>query len=240
MAGCGPVDGWEGVTSPGSRGEDPGSPIRRLPSGPNRLPAEEVARDQRRRILAGAARMLARHKFEDVTVERITSYAQVSRSTFYENFKNRQDCIETLYKEIFEGLMTCLVESCRAEPDGPAKAGAAISAAVSYLAARPDEASVLLLDARLVSSSVVERARARLISALRETLGGQSAKRASPAIAELATIGAISAVVSNFILVTEPTPLDELLPELVFIALLPYTGPDEARRNACRLNDHST
>ena len=64
-----------------------------LPSGRSGLPREAIERDQRRRIIAGAARALAEYGYAEMTVAQIIAFAHVSKATFYKNFKNRQDCV---------------------------------------------------------------------------------------------------------------------------------------------------
>jgi AcrR family transcriptional regulator len=58
------------------------------------LPRELVQRNQRQRLIAGAAEAVAERGFARVTVADIIRYAGVSRLTFYEHFANREDCLQ--------------------------------------------------------------------------------------------------------------------------------------------------
>src|ERR1700730_16866875 len=47
---------------------------------------------QRKRLLSGMAKAVARRGYTDATVAQAIAYAGVSRSTFYEHFADKEDC----------------------------------------------------------------------------------------------------------------------------------------------------
>jgi AcrR family transcriptional regulator len=72
----------------------------RLASGPRKMEAEEVARNQRGRLQGAMVEAVARHGFSDTTLRELVSLAGVSKSTFYEHFTGKQDCFLATFDEI--------------------------------------------------------------------------------------------------------------------------------------------
>jgi AcrR family transcriptional regulator len=72
----------------------------RLASGPRKMEAEEVARNQRGRLHGAMVEAVARHGFWDTTLRELVSLAGVSKSTFYEHFEGKQDCFLSTFDEI--------------------------------------------------------------------------------------------------------------------------------------------
>ena len=51
-----------------------------------------MARNQRGRLQGAMVEAVARHGFGETTLRELVSLAGVSKSTFYEHFKSKQDC----------------------------------------------------------------------------------------------------------------------------------------------------
>jgi len=64
----------------------------RLFSGRHSLSREQVVESQRLRMLAAVAECIMQYGYVDTTVEKIIKKSRVSRETFYQQFKNKQDC----------------------------------------------------------------------------------------------------------------------------------------------------
>ena len=71
----------------------------RLPKGPHDLTREQVATSQRERILDGVLDVVGEHGYAGATVAHITTAAGVSRTTFYEQFGNKQEAFLAAYDE---------------------------------------------------------------------------------------------------------------------------------------------
>ena len=71
----------------------------RLPKGPHDLTREEVQASQRQRILDSVLDVVGERGYAAATVAHITTAAGVSRSTFYEQFRNKQDAFLIAYDE---------------------------------------------------------------------------------------------------------------------------------------------
>jgi AcrR family transcriptional regulator len=67
-------------------------PLDRLPSGRHRLTREAVKESQRGRLLFAIAQVVAERGYAAATVADIVDRASVSRSTFYEQFPDKEAC----------------------------------------------------------------------------------------------------------------------------------------------------
>jgi AcrR family transcriptional regulator len=72
----------------------------RLSSGPRKMDAEQVARNQRGRLQGSMVEAVARHGFADTTLRELVGLAGVSKSTFYEYFEGKQDCFLSTFDDI--------------------------------------------------------------------------------------------------------------------------------------------
>ncbi len=71
----------------------------RLPRGPHGLTREQVQASQRQRLLDAVLDVVGEHGYVAATVADITTAAGVSRTTFYEQFRNKLDAFLTAYDE---------------------------------------------------------------------------------------------------------------------------------------------
>lgn len=207
----------------------------RLPRGPHKLPRDVVVDHQRQRLIAGAARALARHGYSELTVEHVLTEAGVSRTTFYENFDNKRECVLVAHEETFDRFAAELFRACAGEADWPAKVAAAVKAAVAFAVDNPEEAQLLLVDAVAADPALVTRVLASsdyLVGLLRNGREQSPEAAVLPALTERALIGAASSVIGSRLLSHQADRLPALEPELVQLMLMPYVGVDEARQRA--------
>jgi AcrR family transcriptional regulator len=71
----------------------------RLPKGPHGLSREQVQASQRQRILDAVLDVVGEHGYAGATVAHVTAVAGISRTTFYEQFRNKQDAFLAAYDE---------------------------------------------------------------------------------------------------------------------------------------------
>jgi AcrR family transcriptional regulator len=89
---------------------------RPLPRGPHKLSREEVERSQRDRILWAMAEVSAERGYARVSVADVLSRAGVSRATFYQLFRDKEDCFGAAYEALAELITSTLaVELARLE-----------------------------------------------------------------------------------------------------------------------------
>jgi AcrR family transcriptional regulator len=206
-----------------------------LPRGRHRLPFEVVVENQRRRLLAGAARALAEQGYAGLTVKHVIEAAGVSRTTFYANFDDKRDCVLAAHRDVFERLLALLLRACAAERDWPHKIRAAVAALFVFAEEAPDEVRLLTLDALATDLTVARQvvdSNAHLAALLREGRRHTPLGDDLPDLTEEALIGAVSAVVAGRLLDPGARLPRDLEPEVVQLVLTPYVGSGEAARVA--------
>src|SRR4029077_7640762 len=100
--------------------------------------------DQRQRLLSAVATALAERGYSELSVAHIIGAAGVSRTTFYEQFDNKRECVLVAHEQAFKRLADELVRSCVAVPEWPAKVVVAVSTAIVFAVRTPAEARLLL------------------------------------------------------------------------------------------------
>lgn len=206
-----------------------------LPRGRHRLPPELVAENQRGRLLAAVAQVLAERGYARFTVEDVIAVAGVSRKTFYDHFENKQEAVAVAHDVVFQRFLTTLLRACDSEREWPRKVKASIRATLEFAAVDPAQAQLLVLDALAADVEVTSRVLAsndHLASLL--SAGRQHSPRGAelPPLTEKAIVGAVSGIVAGRLLNGEAEQLPELEHQLVEIVLMPYIGAEEAARLA--------
>jgi AcrR family transcriptional regulator len=89
---------------------------RMLRPGPG-MPREEVAKNQRERLFGAMVAAVATKGYEDTTVADVLELSGVSRSAFYEHFRDKEECFIATFDGISDQAMA-LVKDALANGDG--------------------------------------------------------------------------------------------------------------------------
>lgn len=134
----------------------------RLPRGRHGLPREQVIASQRERILVATAEAMAENGYIGTSVAAILKRACVSRETFYEQFRSKEDCFEAAYQRAVQLLLDRIAEATEAE-DAAADTGAIarmdriLRAYLQYLVDDPASARLFLVEVFAVGSAAIAR-----------------------------------------------------------------------------------
>jgi AcrR family transcriptional regulator len=219
------------VAKRGEKGEDGSAGAPRLPRGPHNLPRELVAENQRARILSAVIEAVAEHGYADTTIASIIAVAGLSRRTFYEYFKNKEDSFAAAYEASFSYLRQEIraVEGTKKEWGRWVRSR--IERLLEILASEPELAKFFLI----APPSVGEPASGRHHEAMRELVGELTAgapkrggKAAEDGTREQALAGGISRLVVRRLDDGEAEKLPELAPALSELVLRPFIGDAEA------------
>lgn len=77
----------------------------KLTGGPHGIPRAVVADVQRGRLLDATAEVVAESGYLTATVHMILKRAGISRRTFYELFKDKEDCFLQAYQEAVDHVI---------------------------------------------------------------------------------------------------------------------------------------
>lgn len=196
------------------------------------LPQDIGARSQRQRILEAMAKSCAKKTFAAMTIADVVSQASISRGTFYKHFDNKLECFSATADHFLaelQGATAIAYAQSEASPVGAVRD--VLAAALGLMAAKPDYTKLLLVEAPIVDPEIIRRYRSFVIGTLEEqlkpTVNGATAM-ADPVIA----FGRAKVLITNYVAAGEIEDLPALLPELTYIALLPYAGQEAALAHA--------
>jgi AcrR family transcriptional regulator len=211
--------------------------MRRLPRGPHRLAREEVLASQRGRMLEAMAHTVAAKGYAATTVADVVGGAGVSRKTFYEHFRDKEDCFLAAFEAGVESLVGT-VERATLEAQGGWREHirAGVHAYLSALAASPDFARTFLIEVLAAGARALERraevhARfAELLKTLHESYRADHPDEipALPDEVFIATVGAVNELVSDRVRNGRTTELRELEPVISYLQIAFLAGHEQA------------
>jgi AcrR family transcriptional regulator len=131
----------------------------RAPRGRHAPPLEVRLSVQRRRLFQAAASLFAREGYAAATAEAISREAGMSKATFYEHFANKEECVLALFEVAVTEVMRQMAEASQiaAHDSYEEHVAASVRAFLQTLAAYPDSAQTLLVEAIGAGPRAMER-----------------------------------------------------------------------------------
>lgn len=195
------------------------------------LPVDLGVLSQRQRIIDAMVDSCAEKTYAATTIADIVSRASISRTTFYKRFNGKRECFDAALDWCIEQLKAAAADSYSASDSASQTVRKAAAAMLDLMAARPALAQLVMGEATFVEADVMRRYRRILIPALEDLWSASGEPRHSHTDPRL-SFGRAQVLIYNQILADRTEQLPELLPELVYIALLPFAGHEEALRQA--------
>lgn len=213
----------------------------RQPPGPEPVSRDAAAADQRRRILEATAELIADRGYQETTMEEIVRRAKVGYNTFYKHFPDKEAAFLALLDAAIERTVAS-VEGAYQREEGPwaDRVGAALGALFADVAAHPDAARAVLVEAVAAGSDAAakhEAALKRLAPLLRPGRELNPHRAELPQSLEETLAGGIVWVLGQRLIAGEADKLRGLLPETLEFVLRPYIGEEEAAREAGEVAD---
>lgn len=166
--------------------------IRELPRRAHDLSRREVRDSQRWRLLEAVTEVVAVRGYGEATVEHVIKSANVSRKTFYEYFRDKDECFFAAYDHLSKRLLSSLERLGQRYPSGPQRRKAQIEAYLDALASEPLVARVFLVDIFAAGTLARER-RDRVTASCGETILGAGI---NPTL-RTAIVGGVNSVVAT-------------------------------------------
>lgn len=206
-----------------------------LPSGRRDLPEPLIEHSQRERILVSIADSCAKKGYGATTIADVCRSAGVSRATFYELFKDKDDCFHAAMELSIADAMGRIVKVYSADKPWATMVRDAAAVFLDLLASRPAFARMALIEApssnerafelyasgKRVMQTLLDRGRSNPVE-----------ERGIPSSAGRAALAAAESLVVGQILAGNGRRLRELLPDVVYITTVPYLGQEEALRQS--------
>jgi AcrR family transcriptional regulator len=113
-----------------------------------REPRGAVARSQLDRLLDAAEALIAEKGAGGATIEAIVKAAGVSSVTFYEHFRDKEECFLAAFDRAVEELRTEVRGAIPAEADRAAQVSSALAALLAAIDAEPARARLCFVEAQ--------------------------------------------------------------------------------------------
>ncbi|HXP36815.1 MAG TPA: TetR/AcrR family transcriptional regulator, partial [Solirubrobacteraceae bacterium] len=208
----------------------------RLPSGRHDLAREEVIKSQRERIVDATAAIVAEKGFAGLTIPEIASRANVSHETFYEMYPTKHDAFLGTQKVGLHQALRVTAEAYEArEAEWHDGVAAGIEALTEFVCSEPAHAHLTLVDTFGASPAAIEireSALAAFTGYLQPGFEHAPSHLEVPQIAAEAVAGGIWQVLHHYIEHERMHELCDAAPQLVYLTLSPFTGPELAAETA--------
>jgi AcrR family transcriptional regulator len=186
---------------------------RPLPRGPHHLAREEVLASQRGRMLDAIAQVVAEKSYGAATVADVIARAGVSRKTFYEHFRDKEDCFLAAYETGVEVLLATMREADPGGDDLLERVRARVRAYLQTLEAEPGFARTFVIEVGAAGPRALARRHevVQRFSAENREIGGGDA----PLEHYIAAAGASNELVAHALV--EGRPLTELEDAVIYV-----------------------
>jgi AcrR family transcriptional regulator len=208
-----------------------------LPPGRHKLGRRYVEANQRQRILDAVADVASLAGYVTMSVEDIIATAGVSRRTFYDTFKGKQDVFLTALDDVADELVARVRAAYEGTDTFPSGVRDCLGAFLGFLAEEPERADMLLIESLAAGPQAIGRRNATL-RAFAEMLHAGAERlvdgECPPPITAETIVGGIYEVVYSRLIAGEARELPSLLPDLAYSMLQPYIGHEAAKREAAK------
>jgi AcrR family transcriptional regulator len=203
-----------------------------LPAGRHGLSRSFVVENQRQRILAAVADVCHAAGYVSMSVEDIVVTSGVSRRTFYDNFRGKEDVYLAAYDEVSKQLLTRVYAAYEAADGLVARVRDSLNAFLTFVAEEPAFADMCIVEVMAAGPIAIER-RNRTMEAFSQMIEKAAADelpkaKLPPALTAETLVGGIYEVVYSRVLQGRGGELPDLLPDLLFSVVLPYVGQETA------------
>lgn len=203
----------------------------RFPAGVRTLPGDLVRAIQRERLLAAMIKTATEIGYNALTVQNVLTRAGISRPTFYEQFEDKEDCFLAAFDASAARLRECIGTVVTDVGSGwREQLRCGIAELLRFIAEEPDEARLVIVEARASSAAGLRRRDELLdhFAACIDALVREELDEAPSAIAAAGVVGGIESVLYARLQKGETEDLDALLPSLMYFAVLSYAGQEVA------------
>lgn len=209
-----------------------------LPPGRHGLTRQFVESNQRQRILDAVVDVVSFAGYAEMSVEDIIATAGVSRRTFYDSFKSKEDAFLTAYDAIGAMLFERVRAAYASSRTFASGVIACLDAFLRFAASEPRYAEMCIVEALAAGPAAIERRNA-VMKTLAQLLfeGAQTVPGGNrpPELVAETIVGGIYEIVYSRVLQGRTAELPDLLPDLAYSMMLPYLGHTVAEREVAHL-----
>lgn len=223
---------WLGshLTSVECRAED-GRDSGLLPRGRSVLPTGLAAAARRERIIVATAHVTTAKGYAEMTVADIVATARLSRGVFYSHFRGKEDVFLAAQTEGLRMSIGAAAAEFATGPTWPERVWGGLYGLLSYLAAHPERAFLGIAEIHAAGATAILRDhdfRMTYALFLEEGYRQRPATAKLPPICSEAIAGSLHELLRRRVVEGRTAQMLELLPQCAYLALAPFTGPEQA------------
>lgn len=183
---------------------------------------------KRQRILKGMLEAVGSQGYEQTTVQDAISKVGLYRQAFYDNFHDKEECyLEAL--DAGSAWVELAMRNAVGEGSWRGQLRGALGGLLEFLDDEPEIGRALLVEVHAAGPlAVAKRTEAMERAAKAIDLAREESEEVAPAISAEAVVAGILAVLHSRLAGREDEGYIRLLPELMYLAVLPYFGAEAA------------
>lgn len=184
---------------------------------------------KRERILQGMLEAVGDRGYESTSVQDALSAAGLYRQAFYDSFKDKEDCYLQAIDAGSAWIELAMRDGAAGEATWRDGLRGALSGLLTFLDERPAVGRALLVEVHAAGPRAVgKRTEAMERAVAMVDLAREESGATAPAISAEAVVAGIVTVLNTRLAGMQRTSFSRLLPELMYLAVLPFFGPDAA------------
>lgn len=184
---------------------------------------------KRQRILQGMLAAVGTKGYERTTVQDAISIAGLYRQAFYDNFEDKEDCYLQALDAGSAWVELAMREAAAGTSGWRGSLRGALRGLLLFLDKQPEIGRALLVEVHAAGPRAVEkRTEAMGRASAMIDLAREESEGLAPAISAEAVVAGILAVLHTRLAARQASGFEPLLPELMYLAVLPYFGAEAA------------
>jgi AcrR family transcriptional regulator len=180
-------------------------------------------------MLQGMLEAVGATGYEQATVQDAIERAGLYRQAFYDSFDDKEDCYLQAIDAGSAWIELSMREAAAGETTWRGQLRGAMTGLLRYLDEHPDIGRALLVEVHVAGPRAVQKRTEAMERAVQlMDLARVEGDDTAPAISAEAVVAGILAVLHTRLSGDETGGFERLLPELMYLAVLPYFGADAA------------
>jgi len=184
---------------------------------------------KQQRILQGMLEAVGTQGYERTTVQDAIAAAGVYRQAFYDSFQDKEDCYLQALEAGSAWIELAMREAATGETTWRGQLRGALTGLLRFIDLQPAMGRALFVEVHAAGPLAVQkRTEAMERAAVAMDLAREESDNGAPAISAEAVAAGILAVLHSRLAANQTSGFSRLLPELMYLAVLPYFGADVA------------
>ena len=190
-----------------------------------------VTSSKRQRILEGMLEAVGEVGYDAASVRTVLGKTGLYRQAFYDNFPDKDACYLEAFDFGVERLEAVVLTAAASEESWQGKLRAGLGALLDALDEEPDIGRALIVEVHAAGAEALAKrtaAMGRIVGFVDRARAEAEEDESPPAIAPEGIVAGIHAVVHSRLSTGADDGFRQLLPEFMYLAVLPYFGAEVA------------